>query len=181
MAEAEFEHYVTSQHGYTPDHAKWFILRGPGLSIHIALSLVLLTIMSSSGSLTEPGGSPPSTSGNHSRKRSSATLESVTDKRVPLACHRCRTKRARCSGDRPVCAACAKAKEECIWPSGRKRKRTRREMEEEERREREAALAQSMMENAIRPIMPSQFMYSGPTPKDMLSWVSNLPFLIFVF
>ncbi|KAF8057613.1 fungal-specific transcription factor domain-containing protein [Lyophyllum atratum] len=58
------------------------------------------------------------------------------EKRVALACLRCRTKRARCSGDKPVCRACAKAREECEWPVGRRRKRTRREMEEEERRER---------------------------------------------
>ncbi|KAJ6618004.1 fungal-specific transcription factor domain-containing protein [Mycena sp. CBHHK59/15] len=63
------------------------------------------------------------------------------EKRVSLACHRCRAKRARCSGEKPVCRACAKAEEECIWPSGRKRKRTRREMEEEERKEREATAA----------------------------------------
>ncbi|KAF9039626.1 hypothetical protein BDZ89DRAFT_1010178 [Hymenopellis radicata] len=58
------------------------------------------------------------------------------EKRVPLACHRCRTKRARCSGEKPICKTCAKVGEECTWPTGRKRKRTRREMEEEERKER---------------------------------------------
>ncbi|KAG6867923.1 hypothetical protein C0993_009517 [Termitomyces sp. T159_Od127] len=65
----------------------------------------------------------------------------TNEKRVSLACLRCRTKRARCSGDKPVCRACEKAKEECIWPSGRRRKRTRKEMEEEERRERLASSA----------------------------------------
>ncbi|KAG7442224.1 uncharacterized protein BT62DRAFT_974006 [Guyanagaster necrorhizus] len=59
------------------------------------------------------------------------------EKRVPLACHRCRIKRARCSGERPVCRTCSKVGEECTWPSGRRRKRTRKEMEEEERRQRE--------------------------------------------
>ncbi|KAK0218769.1 hypothetical protein IW262DRAFT_1462258 [Armillaria fumosa] len=61
----------------------------------------------------------------------------ASEKRVPLACHRCRTKRARCSGERPVCRTCAKFGEDCTWPSGRRRKRTRKEMEEEERRQKE--------------------------------------------
>ncbi|KAG6853267.1 hypothetical protein C0991_005592 [Blastosporella zonata] len=65
----------------------------------------------------------------------------ANEKRVSLACLRCRTKRARCSGDKPVCRACEKAKEECVWPTGRRRKRTRKEMEEEERRERLASAA----------------------------------------
>ncbi|KIY44665.1 hypothetical protein FISHEDRAFT_67380 [Fistulina hepatica ATCC 64428] len=69
------------------------------------------------------------------------SMSPSSDKRVPLACHRCRAKRARCSGDKPVCLACARASEECTWPSGRKRKRTRREMEADERKEREAAAA----------------------------------------
>ncbi|THU79795.1 hypothetical protein K435DRAFT_810413 [Dendrothele bispora CBS 962.96] len=60
-----------------------------------------------------------------------------TEKRVSLACHRCRIKRGRCSGDKPTCQACLKAGEECSWPDGRKRKRTRREMEADERMERE--------------------------------------------
>ncbi|KAF8151784.1 fungal-specific transcription factor domain-containing protein [Crassisporium funariophilum] len=104
-----------------------------------------------------------------SRKRSA---EPSADKRVPLACHRCRTKRARCSGDKPVCAACAKANEECIWPSGRKRKRTRKEMEEEERREREAALMHSSSSNGMRGVLPSPlFTYSTPQ-KDVMAWSS---------
>jgi hypothetical protein len=55
------------------------------------------------------------------------------EKRVALACHCCRSKRARCSGERPVCRKCAQVKAECVWPEGRKRKRTRKEMEMAER------------------------------------------------
>ncbi|KAG6815881.1 hypothetical protein H0H87_010523 [Tephrocybe sp. NHM501043] len=80
-------------------------------------------------------GSPPAEA-----KRASSPAP-ANEKRVSLACLRCRTKRARCSGDKPVCRACEKAKEECVWPTGRRRKRTRKEMEEEERRERLASAA----------------------------------------
>ncbi|KAJ7119557.1 fungal-specific transcription factor domain-containing protein [Mycena epipterygia] len=88
------------------------------------------------------------------------------EKRVSLACHRCRAKRARCSGEKPVCKACSKAEEECIWPSGRKRKRTRREMEEEERKERAAAAAASAPTHGHAP-------YSGiyPDASTPASWV----------
>ncbi|THH19121.1 hypothetical protein EW146_g1969 [Bondarzewia mesenterica] len=63
--------------------------------------------------------------------------EHTSEKRVPLACHRCRAKRGRCTGEKPVCGTCTKAEAECTWPEGRRRKRTRKEMEEEERLERE--------------------------------------------
>lgn len=53
-------------------------------------------------------------------------------KKTTLACHRCREKRARCSGDKPQCLACQKSKSDCIYPTSRKRKRTRREMNEAE-------------------------------------------------
>ncbi|KIY72773.1 hypothetical protein CYLTODRAFT_366911 [Cylindrobasidium torrendii FP15055 ss-10] len=68
---------------------------------------------------------------------SDATSAKASEKRVALACHRCRVKRARCSGEKPVCLSCQKANEECTWPTGRKRKRTRREMEEAERKDRD--------------------------------------------
>ena len=55
------------------------------------------------------------------------------------ACHRCRAKRGRCTGEKPVCAPCVKAQAECTWPEGRRKKRTRREMEADERAAREAA------------------------------------------
>ncbi|KAL5513453.1 hypothetical protein ACEPAH_3852 [Sanghuangporus vaninii] len=61
------------------------------------------------------------------------------ERRVPLACLRCRAKRVRCSGTRPRCKACETADVDCQWPEGRRRKRTRREMEEAERQERESA------------------------------------------
>ncbi|KAJ6590571.1 fungal-specific transcription factor domain-containing protein [Mycena vulgaris] len=88
------------------------------------------------------------------------------EKRVPLACHRCRAKRARCSGEKPVCKACSKAEEECVWPSGRKRKRTRREMEEEERKEREATAAANLPIQGDVPytIYPDADSSSAPVP-----------------
>ncbi|KDR72893.1 hypothetical protein GALMADRAFT_252220 [Galerina marginata CBS 339.88] len=105
---------------------------------------------------------PPAT--NEPHKRSAEPNE----RRVPLACHRCRAKRARCSGDKPVCTSCAKAKEECIWPSGRKRKRTRKEMEEDERREKEAALGfghSSSVTNEVHQAAPNPFgQWNFPTP-----------------
>ncbi|KAJ7675429.1 fungal-specific transcription factor domain-containing protein [Mycena rosella] len=88
------------------------------------------------------------------------------EKRVPLACHRCRAKRARCSGEKPVCKACSKAEEECMWPSGRKRKRTRREMEEEERKERAATAAANAPNQGHIPykIFPDGGSTSTPVP-----------------
>ncbi|KAG5351648.1 hypothetical protein C0989_005420 [Termitomyces sp. Mn162] len=86
----------------------------------------------------------------------------INEKRVSLACLRCRTKRARCSGDKPVCRACEKAKEECVWPSGRRRKRTRKEMEEEERRERLASSAADSMGYRAR-----------RTPVHQTGWASS--------
>ncbi|KAH8110030.1 fungal-specific transcription factor domain-containing protein [Phellopilus nigrolimitatus] len=73
--------------------------------------------------------------------KSEQTRSNSKEQRVPLACLRCRSKRARCSGVRPRCKACENANVECLWPEGRKRKRTRKEMEEAERLEREAVAA----------------------------------------
>ncbi|KAG6828958.1 hypothetical protein H0H92_006185 [Tricholoma furcatifolium] len=87
----------------------------------------------------------------------------ANEKRVSLACLRCRTKRARCSGDKPVCRACEKAKEECIWPTGRRRKRTRKEMEEEERRERLASAAADSLGHRDK-----------RTPSRAAGWVEQL-------
>ncbi|KAG5721563.1 hypothetical protein E4T56_gene13052 [Termitomyces sp. T112] len=99
----------------------------------------------------------------------------INEKRVSLACLRCRTKRARCSGDKPVCRACEKAKEECVWPSGRRRKRTRKEMEEEERRERLASSAADSMGYRARrtPHQTGQvFVDSYP---ELMSWEYSTP------
>ncbi|KAJ7736742.1 fungal-specific transcription factor domain-containing protein [Mycena maculata] len=89
------------------------------------------------------------------------------EKRVPLACHRCRAKRARCSGEKPVCKACFKSEEECVWPSGRKRKRTRREMEEEERKEREAAAATNA------PITPYNMFQDAAHASTSAPWLEH--------
>ncbi|KAI0317722.1 fungal-specific transcription factor domain-containing protein [Amylostereum chailletii] len=76
-------------------------------------------------------GASPSSNSNGSVER----VEHSGERRVTLACHRCRAKRGRCSGEKPVCNSCAKVDAECTWPEGRRRKRTRKEMEEEERLE----------------------------------------------
>ncbi|KAK7036707.1 hypothetical protein VNI00_011372 [Paramarasmius palmivorus] len=90
--------------------------------------------------------------------------QQANEKRVPLACLRCRAKRARCSGEKPTCNACQKVGEVCTWPAGRKRKRTRREMEEEERREREAAVAQAQAQAAVTGVMQHI-----PTHQDVMN------------
>ena len=54
-------------------------------------------------------------------------------RRIPLACLKCRARRARCSGQRPTCAGCTKLGCECVYPEGRRRKRTRKEMDEASR------------------------------------------------
>lgn len=95
------------------------------------------------------GDSPATNNSNETRSAESKEAQAAAEKRVRLACHRCRAKRARCSGDRPICRACEKANEECTWPSGRKRKRTRREMEADERRERESAASAAMAEHGM--------------------------------
>ncbi|KAG6902386.1 hypothetical protein C0995_000591 [Termitomyces sp. Mi166 len=105
----------------------------------------------------------------------------ANEKRVSLACLRCRTKRARCSGDKPVCRACEKAKEECIWPSGRRRKRTRKEMEEEERRERLASSAADSLGYRGRrtPVHPTGWRQTEQVPvepyPEPMSWEYPTP------
>ncbi|KAK7469053.1 hypothetical protein VKT23_003546 [Stygiomarasmius scandens] len=37
-------------------------------------------------------------------------------KRISLACHRCRQKKAKCNGSKPVCSSCEGANEECHYP-----------------------------------------------------------------
>ncbi|KAF5371179.1 hypothetical protein D9758_004208 [Tetrapyrgos nigripes] len=37
-------------------------------------------------------------------------------KRISLACHRCRQKKAKCNGSKPVCSNCESAGESCDWP-----------------------------------------------------------------
>jgi hypothetical protein len=94
-------------------------------------------------------------SGMCRKRRKSSVGEAEGTQRVQLACFYCRTKRIRCSGERPICSvrarerssssalrmqsqlliveplqACQKANVKCEWPSGRRKKRTRREMEE---------------------------------------------------
>jgi hypothetical protein len=49
--------------------------------------------------------------------------------RLRLACLPCRSKKAKCNGDRPSCAQCTRMNLACKWPAGRARKRTRIEME----------------------------------------------------
>ena len=117
----------------------------------------------------DPGpnsASPASSSSNgctsDQRSASMGADAKEKERRVPLACLRCRAKRARCSGVRPRCKACEMADVECQWcvvhvgpssstnllnvinlissirPEGRKRKRTRKEMEEAECHKHEA-------------------------------------------
>ncbi|TRM66722.1 fungal-specific transcription factor domain-containing protein [Schizophyllum amplum] len=113
-----------------------------------------------------PIGDSPATNNSAETRNTDKDAQATAEKRVRLACHRCRAKRARCSGDRPICRACEKANEECTWPSGRKRKRTRREMEAEERREREVASASSMVDHAF---------FAPPKPAHEQSSIWNLP------
>ncbi|EIM86073.1 uncharacterized protein STEHIDRAFT_147598 [Stereum hirsutum FP-91666 SS1] len=85
------------------------------------------------------GEGSPASNGSRSAERGMDTSDQTTEKRVPLACHRCRAKRGRCTGEKPICGACAKARAECTWPEGRRRKRTRKEMEMAERLEAETS------------------------------------------
>jgi len=119
------------------------------------------------------GRDPGSTSFTSTGHGHSAT--SAAEKRVALACHRCRAKRARCSGDRPVCKACEKASEDCTWPEGRKRKRTRREMEEDERRERESLNASGSHNTTSMqsPISPQGVSLVSSRPYMLLCRVSD--------
>ncbi|KAL1701151.1 fungal-specific transcription factor domain-containing protein [Schizophyllum commune] len=112
------------------------------------------------------GDSPATNNSNETRSAESKEAQAAAEKRVRLACHRCRAKRARCSGDRPICRACEKANEECTWPSGRKRKRTRREMEADERRERESAASAAMVEHG---------MFAPPKPMHEQNNLWSLP------
>jgi hypothetical protein len=110
--------------------------------------------------------SPPSPDTSLSPNSSS---KAAHEKRVTLACLRCRAKRGRCSGHKPSCHACVKANEECTWPTGRRRKRTRREMEEDERQEREAAANAGHL---------STFQAPEIHPYSPMPWVSRHPIYV---
>ncbi|WVQ99144.1 hypothetical protein IAU59_006276 [Kwoniella sp. CBS 9459] len=43
--------------------------------------------------------------------------------RAPIACSACRARKVKCSGDKPVCATCAKSNQTCIYTPHVKRKR----------------------------------------------------------
>ncbi|KAJ1551643.1 hypothetical protein HK405_014130, partial [Cladochytrium tenue] len=45
-----------------------------------------------------------------------------------FACLTCRSRKVKCSGDRPACQGCVKAAVECVWPLRKRRKRSRQEM-----------------------------------------------------
>ncbi|ETW78560.1 hypothetical protein HETIRDRAFT_323554, partial [Heterobasidion irregulare TC 32-1] len=84
-----------------------------------------------------------------------------------VACHRCRAKRGRCTGEKPVCGACAKAEAECTWPDGRRRKRTRREMEEEEKIEKDRQIVLHGHNARQRVLIPSEPSTSSAVPWNM--------------
>ncbi|VDB86679.1 unnamed protein product [Peniophora sp. CBMAI 1063] len=88
--------------------------------------------------------------------------ESHGGQRIPLACHRCRAKRGRCTGEKPICAPCVKAQAECTWPEGRRKKRTRREMEADERAARERESASANM--GVHRTVPYPVVGSRPQP-----------------
>ncbi|WWD20738.1 hypothetical protein CI109_105214 [Kwoniella shandongensis] len=74
----------------------------------------------------------PSTSpGRHHEEQTKRRRGSSSEPhRVQLACFYCRSKRIRCTGDKPRCEGCTKAGVACEWPAARAKKRTKKQMEE---------------------------------------------------
>ncbi|WVQ85799.1 hypothetical protein IAT38_007967 [Cryptococcus sp. DSM 104549] len=64
--------------------------------------------------------------------------------RVQLACFFCRSKRVRCSGERPRCEGCIKADAVCEYPAARAKKRTKKQMEEARRMEARVAKVEGL-------------------------------------
>jgi hypothetical protein len=82
---------------------------------------------------TSQAGPGPSTAAQ-ARKRSSVVTTTITNDngsesaRVG-ACSNCRSRKIKCSGDRPVCKTCAKNNQDCDYPLHISRKRKGREAE----------------------------------------------------
>ncbi|KAJ8072232.1 hypothetical protein PM082_015791 [Marasmius tenuissimus] len=81
-------------------------------------------------------GSPPASNQptsasatSHTAPTSASTTPNVSlkRKRITLACHRCRQKKGKCDGKKPVCSTCESAGSSCEWPDpeldGRKHKK----------------------------------------------------------
>lgn len=60
-------------------------------------------------------------------------LQDYKSARTSLACNHCRSRKVKCSGDRPVCSACIKSGngETCEYPQGHAKRRKRTAMESE--------------------------------------------------
>ena len=53
--------------------------------------------------------------------RPNLTQAGLSRIRTPSSCVSCRSRRQKCTGDRPACARCAKARRECVYDSGERR------------------------------------------------------------
>ena len=64
-------------------------------------------------------------------------LQDYKSARTSLACNGCRSRKVKCSGDRPVCSACTKSGngETCEYPQGHAKRRRRSAMESDPERE----------------------------------------------
>lgn len=102
-------------------------------SIHRAGMLPYDPIFSQiDGYPSSPAGPGPSTTAQTQQKRSSVVTTTITNNdgsesaRVG-ACSNCRTRKIKCSGDRPICKTCAKNNQECDYPLHISRKRKGKE------------------------------------------------------
>ncbi|KAG7089886.1 hypothetical protein E1B28_011520 [Marasmius oreades] len=81
----------------------------------------------SHSSIRSPSNSTTSTSTATPTTAPTPTV-SLKRKRITLACHRCRQKKGKCDGKKPVCSTCESAASPCEWPDpdldGRKNKKT---------------------------------------------------------
>jgi hypothetical protein len=73
-------------------------------------------------------------------------LQDYKSARTSLACNHCRSRKIKCSGDRPVCSACIKSGngETCEYPQGHAKRRKRTVMESDVEREAERTAEQDV-------------------------------------
>ncbi|KAF9266499.1 hypothetical protein L218DRAFT_71553 [Marasmius fiardii PR-910] len=80
------------------------------------------THASNSSAIASPSTSTPPTS-----TTTQTAPVGLKRKRITLACHRCRQKKGKCDGKKPVCSTCESAASPCEWPDpeldGRKHKK----------------------------------------------------------
>jgi len=130
---------------------------------------------------TSQAGPGPSTTAQARKKSSVVTTTITTDNGSESArvgaCSNCRSRKIKCSGDRPICKTCAKNNQECDYPLHISRKRKGKEADKNG-----ASVSKRRQSSANDLETPAPHNYSTPAfPNDSSSYVNNNQFPILDF